>query len=224
MGQISRKYCNMKLLLHIFIITYYCATVIFSETEFNYEQYNDAENDTCHLMKKTFNFTNSGFPPLSVSNEDECISICGLLTCTWSTYDSKSKTCNVTNEAADKPSIDCDQYISNEQACIPKCNDGMICQDIIQDFQSNTASFEECRDFCQLSDSCNYFSWGKQSRVCLAFATCDDRIDGQEDFITGSRECANEEFSDTSFFQRFSRKIRIGWHIFASKMKKMFHK
>ena len=81
-----------------------------------------------------------------------------------------------------------------------------------------------CRDFCQLSDTCNYFSWGKQSRVCLAFVKCDERIDGQEDFITGSRECANEEFSDTSFFQRFSRKIRIGWHIFTSKMKKIFHK
>ena len=65
---------------------------------------------------------------VSVSNEDECISICGLLTCTWSTYDSKAKTCNVTNEAADKPSIVCDQCISNKQDCIPKCNDGMICQ------------------------------------------------------------------------------------------------
>ena len=60
----------MKLLLYIFIITYYCATLIFSETEFIYEQYNDAENDTCHLMNKTFNFRNSGFPPRKCATYD----------------------------------------------------------------------------------------------------------------------------------------------------------
>lgn len=62
-----------------------------------------------------------------MKNEDECISICGLLTCKWSTYDNKAKTCNITTEESD-PTIDCEQCFSNQQACIPKCNDGMICK------------------------------------------------------------------------------------------------
>ena len=141
------------------------------------------------------------------NDQYQCLSACNnLRDCSWFSSNEEDGFCGLFQTCDDVSTTECPLCISGEHSCpVLRCNLVGECQGtlIVEDIMTTE---ELCQDFCTSFTGCAFYTFHKNTGLCLLFEDCPELnncqncVSGQPDCYVEGDDQTTEQPSSTSTF------------------------
>ena len=128
----------------------------------------------------------------------ECLSVCSnVRDCTWFSSNGENGFCGLFETCEEVSTENCSQCVSGEYNCevlrcgiIGECKGNFITED-------NRATEHLCQDFCTSYTGCSFYTYHKNTNLCLLFEDCPE-VNNCQSCVSGQPGCYAEGGSQTT--------------------------